>query len=58
MLITSGGQRVRTRVAEIRMTGRNAQGVRLIGLSDGEKLQAMAPVVSQSQEEAVENAEA
>jgi DNA gyrase subunit A len=58
MLITSGGQSVRTRVSEIRMTGRNAQGVRLIGLSDGEKLQAMAPVVSQSQEDEAENAEA
>lgn len=57
MLITSGGQSVRTRVAEIRMTGRNAQGVRLIGLSQGEHLQAMAPVVSQSQEDEAENAE-
>ena len=58
MLITSGGQSVRTRVSEIRMTGRNAQGVRLIGLGEGEHLQAMAPVVSESQEEAVENIEA
>jgi DNA gyrase subunit A len=58
MLITSGGQSVRTRVSEIRMTGRNAQGVRLIGLGEGEHLQAMAPVVSQSQEEEAENAEA
>ncbi|MFM8789933.1 MAG: DNA gyrase C-terminal beta-propeller domain-containing protein, partial [Chthoniobacterales bacterium] len=58
MLITSGGQSVRTRVAEIRMTGRNAQGVRLIGLGEGEKLQAMAPVVSQSQEDEAENSEA
>ena len=39
------------------MTGRNAQGVRLIGLGDGEHLQAMAPVVSESQEEAAENVE-
>jgi DNA gyrase subunit A len=58
MLITSGGQSVRTRVSEIRMTGRNAQGVRLIGLGEGEHLQAMAPVVSESQEEAAENVEA
>jgi DNA gyrase subunit A len=57
MLITSGGQSVRTRVSEIRMTGRNAQGVRLIGLSDGEKLQATAKVVSQSQEEEAESKE-
>jgi len=57
MLITSGGQSVRTRVSEIRMTGRNAQGVRLIGLSDGEHLQAMAPVVSQTMEEEIESVE-
>jgi hypothetical protein len=31
--------------------------VRLIGLGEGEHLQAMAPVVSQSQEEEAENAE-
>ncbi len=57
MLMTSGGQSVRTRVSEIRMTGRNAQGVRLIGLGEGEKLQAMAPVVSQIMEEEIESAE-
>ena len=50
MLITSGGQSVRTRVSEIRMTGRNAQGVRLIGLAEGEKLQATAMVVSEATE--------
>jgi DNA gyrase subunit A len=58
MLITSSGQSVRTRVSEIRMTGRNAQGVRLIGLSDGEKLQATARVVSEEQQDDVEIPEA
>jgi DNA gyrase subunit A len=48
MLITSGGQMVRTRVSEIREIGRNAMGVKLIGLAAGEKLQAVAPVVSES----------
>jgi DNA gyrase subunit A len=57
MLITSGGQSVRTRVSEIRMTGRNAQGVRLIGLAEGEKLQATARVVSEEQQDEVEIAE-
>jgi DNA gyrase, A subunit len=46
MLITSGGQMVRTRVKEIRETGRNTMGVKLMGLASGEKLQAIAPVVS------------
>jgi DNA gyrase subunit A len=51
MLITTKGQMVRTRVKEIRETGRNAQGVKLMDLKGAEKLQAIAPVVSQSSEE-------
>jgi DNA gyrase subunit A len=51
MLITTKGQMVRTRVAEIRETGRNAQGVKLIDLKGAEKLQAIAPVVSDADEE-------
>ncbi|MBX9577096.1 MAG: DNA gyrase subunit A [Chthoniobacterales bacterium] len=50
MLITSGGQMVRTRVAEIRPAGRNTMGVKLINLPGKEKLQAIAPVVSQQEE--------
>src|SRR5438270_1915966 len=52
MLITTKGQMVRTRVKEIRETGRNAMGVKLLTLREGEKLQAIAPVVSQAEEEA------
>ena len=55
MLITNKGQMVRTRVHEIRETGRNAQGVKLIDLKTGEKLQAIAPVVSQQDEEQAES---
>jgi DNA gyrase subunit A len=47
MLITTGGQMVRLRVGEIRETGRNTMGVKLINLIEGEKLQDIAPVVSQ-----------
>ncbi|MEI8341227.1 MAG: DNA gyrase subunit A [Verrucomicrobiota bacterium] len=54
MLITTKGQMVRTRVCEIRETGRNAQGVKLIDLKGVEKLQAIAPVVSDVAEEEVE----
>lgn len=50
MLITSGGQMVRTRVSEIRETGRNTMGVKLMGLASGEKLKAIAPVISDSDE--------
>jgi len=52
MLITTKGQLIRTRVKEIRETGRNAMGVKLLTLREAEKLQAIAPVVSQAEEEA------
>ena len=52
MLITNKGQMVRTRVKEIRVVGRNTIGVKLMDLRNGEKLQAIAPVVSEAEEEA------
>lgn len=55
MLITTKGKMVRTRVSEIRETGRNAQGVKLIDLKGAEKLQAIAPVVSDVEEESTES---
>jgi DNA gyrase subunit A len=53
MLITTKGQMVRTRVKEIRIVGRNTMGVKLMDLRGAEKLQAIAPVVSQTEEETV-----
>src|SRR5438552_17052100 len=52
MLIPNKGQMVRTRVKEIRETGRNTMGVKLMDLRNGDKLQAIAPVVSEAEEEA------
>jgi DNA gyrase subunit A len=52
MLITSAGQMVRTFVKDIREAGRNTQGVKLIDLQSGDKLQAIAPVISEQQEDA------
>jgi len=59
MLITIGGQMVRTFVKDIREAGRNTMGVKLVNLDTGDKLQAIAPVISEQQEEAsdVEDAE-
>jgi len=54
MLITNKGQMVRTRVVEIRETGRNTQGVKLINPKPGEKLQAIAPVVANEDDDASE----
>jgi DNA gyrase subunit A len=51
MLITTKGQMVRTRVKEIRVVGRNTMGVKLMDLRGAEKLQAIAPVVSQERAE-------
>ena len=50
MLMTSTGQSIRIRVNEIRETGRNAQGVKLIDLRAGEVLQGIAPVISDEEE--------
>ncbi len=47
MMITSKGLMVRTAVRDIRETGRNAQGVKLIDLDEGDKLQAIAPVINE-----------
>jgi DNA gyrase subunit A len=51
MLITEKGQMVRMSIDGIRQTGRNAQGVKLIGLRKGDALQAIAPVVETELEE-------
>jgi len=45
MLMTSSGQSIRIRAAEIRETGRNAQGVKLLTLKAGEKLQDISRVI-------------
>jgi DNA gyrase subunit A len=56
MLITVGGQMVRTAVAPIREAGRNTQGVKLVNLDEGDKLQGIAPVVGEAAEDAAESA--
>lgn len=45
MLMTSGGLSIRIKVSEVRETGRSAQGVKLLSLKAGEKLQGVARVV-------------
>jgi DNA gyrase subunit A len=51
MLITFKGQMVRISVSGIREAGRNTQGVKLVGLDSGDKLQAIAPVVGEDKED-------
>jgi DNA gyrase subunit A len=50
MLITVGGQMVRTSVKNIREAGRNTMGVKLVNLDSGDKLQAIAQVVVEDKE--------
>src|SRR5471032_1163219 len=50
MLLTQQGQMVRTPVKDIRETGRNTQGVKLINLTANDKLTAIARVVSEGDE--------
>jgi DNA gyrase subunit A len=57
MLITTGGQMVRIPVQGIREAGRNTQGVKLVNLEAGDKLQAIAPVIGEDKEDsAIETA--
>src|SRR5438067_2396335 len=51
MVITNKVQMVRMRVEGIRAVGRNTMGVKLMDLRGAEKLQAIAPVVSQESAE-------
>jgi DNA gyrase subunit A len=41
MLVTDRGQTLRTKVSEIRVTGRNAQGVRVMNVEEGERIVAI-----------------
>jgi len=50
MLITSGGTLIRTRVKEVSIVGRNTQGVRLIGLEEGEYLAGLERVAESEDE--------
>jgi DNA gyrase subunit A len=58
MLLTAKGQSVRTRVKEVRETGRGAKGVKLVDLADGDKLLAVARVVEVKDESSVDSAPA
>jgi DNA gyrase subunit A len=54
MIITVGGQMVRTSVKGIRQAGRNTQGVRIVRLDTNDRLQDIAPVITAEREDEVE----
>ena len=49
MLITSAGQVIRFACEELLIKGRNTQGVRLVGLDEGETVAAVAPLAEEEQ---------
>ena len=51
MCITAQGIAIRMPVAKIRVTGRIAQGVRVVNLDEGDKVAAVAKVVRTGDEE-------
>ncbi|MFT5573250.1 MAG: DNA gyrase subunit A, partial [Cryomorphaceae bacterium] len=55
MLITNGGTLVRTRVAEVSVIGRNTQGVKVIGVSQGEQLISVEKVEESEEDESDES---
>jgi DNA gyrase subunit A len=51
VLITTGGMVNRTHVREIRVVGRNTQGVRIMNLNEGDKIASIAQVAREEPEE-------
>jgi DNA gyrase subunit A len=54
MLITDRGQTIRCPVSEIRETGRNAQGVKVMAVGDDERVVALEPVGESNDDEIAE----
>ena len=50
MLITAQGMVNRTHVDEIRIIGRNTQGVRVMNLNEGDKIASLARAVREAEE--------
>jgi len=57
MLVTSNGKIIRMRVADIRVIGRNTQGVRLIDMDAGERVVSLARLAEREEEEDEEGRE-
>ena len=51
MLVTTNGKIIRLRIKDIRIIGRNTQGVRLIDLEEGERVVSLARVVEKEEED-------
>jgi DNA gyrase subunit A len=54
MLVTNSGKIIRLRIKDIRVIGRNTQGVRLIDVDEGERVVSLARLAEKEEEEDVE----
>ena len=57
MLVTNAGKIIRMRIKDIRVIGRNTQGVRLIELEEGERVVSLARLAEKEEEEEAEEEE-
>ncbi len=57
MVVTSGGQMIRTRVREISVIGRNTQGVKVINLDKGQKVVSLDTLAEPEEDELEEEVE-
>lgn len=55
MLTSASGKIIRMDTDEIRETGRNAKGVRIMDLRNDDKITAVEPVMSEAQEQDIED---
>jgi DNA gyrase subunit A len=55
MIITKHGVIIRSSVSQVRVTGRIAQGVKLVNLDEGDLVTAVARVVPEDEDEGAEN---
>jgi DNA gyrase subunit A len=51
MLISNKGKIIRMRIKDIRVIGRNTQGVRLIELEEGERVVSLARLAEKEEDE-------
>lgn len=51
MVVTDRGQMIRTKVAEVRETGRYAQGVKIMSLGDGERVVALERIAEREDDD-------
>lgn len=56
MLTSASGKIIRIDTDEIRETGRNAKGVRIMDMRDGDKVVAVEPIMTEEQEQEIEDA--